>query len=78
MWARMRRAQERDRDRFRAESREVGWTAWLVGCVLAGAVVLGALALLPLGQSMRTPAVGMVSGLGGLALARLYYRHNRR
>lgn len=78
IFARVRRANRRSRDAFRRESKELDWTAWLVGWLVAGVVLLGALALMAtLGHPVWSLASGFIGAFGGLALARLYFRRHR-
>lgn len=67
---------QRDRDDFRAQSQDLGWGAWFFaqGLLWAVALVLMA-ALAAIGRPMWSLIVALISGTGGLSLARAYHRH---
>ncbi len=70
---------QRDRDGFRAESRELGWGPWLFAQGLLWAVGLTFLAASAVVERPRWGFVTvLISVTGGLGLARAYHRHQRR
>ncbi len=75
---RTRRRVQRDRDRLRTESQQVGWAAWFVAwClyIVVGLAVLGLLAAL--GRPMWGLASSLIGVMGGFGLVRLYLRRKR-
>lgn len=70
---------QRDRDRFLAESQNLGWAAWFLLQCRVWVVAVAMLAVLAaLGHPMWSLLSALISATGGLGLARAYHRYRGR